>query len=141
MVAVVRFHSRMPLPCAITAPGSSIVTRQIAIGVRGMMTLHSASWHREPFSGMSAFQGESDSIAFAFGRNANDTRRMAGADCRYAGRTRGDGRDRSCRGRQRLSDLGARRIRVWLHEGERRDAAIDRAVLLFDRHHCVAVAL
>ena len=38
----------------------------------------------------------------------------------------GDGGDCARRRAQRLSDLGARRIRVWLPEGQWRDAAGDR---------------
>ncbi len=40
---------------------------------------------------------------------------------------------RACRGGQRLSDLGACRIRLWLHEGQWREPAVDRAMFLLDR--------
>ena len=45
------------------------------------------------------------------------------------------------RGCQRLSDVGAGGICLWLPEGEWRDAASHRAVLLLDRRHRIAAAL
>ena len=61
MVAVVRFHRRMPFPCAIGWPGRASANRQIAVSVRGMATSEASS--RARLSEANRVSGSSANVA------------------------------------------------------------------------------